>query len=148
MWNGLQAVPSETEIVAIQDGARPCTSSDLIRATIDAARATGAAVAAQRAIDTMKEADGDGMIRRTLDRSRLWAVQTPQSFRHEVIVRAMDMVRERGAAVTDDTAACELIGQPVKLVECMTPNPKATSRADVPYLELLLGKRGNRESCP
>jgi len=142
VWNGLQALPPNCEIVAIQDGARPCTSHAVIAATIAAARETGAAVAAQRVTDTIKESDGGTLVAQHIDRSRLWAVQTPQTFRVEVIRRALAAVRERGLLVTDDTAACELIGQPVALVEGREPNPKATSPADLPYLELLL-KRMN-----
>jgi 2-C-methyl-D-erythritol 4-phosphate cytidylyltransferase len=134
----LVALASDAEIVAIQDGARPCTSGALIRATIDAAREFGAAVAAQKVTDTIKETDDGTFIARNVDRSRLWAVQTPQTFRVEVIRRALQTVRERGLLVTDDTAACELIGQRVKLVESPAPNPKATAPADVPYIELLL----------
>jgi len=142
VWNGLQALPPNCEIVAIQDGARPCTSHAVIAATIAAARETGAAVAAQRVTDTIKESDGGTRVAKHIDRARLWAVQTPQTFRVEVIRRALAAVRERGLLVTDDTAACELIGQPVALVEGREPNPKATSPADLPYLELLL-KRMN-----
>ena len=142
VWNGLLAVSADCEIVAIQDGARPCTSLALIEATIAAARETGAAVAAQRVTDTIKESDGGTQVARHVDRARLWAVQTPQTFRVEVIRRALAAVRARGVLVTDDTAACELIGQPVALVESREPNPKATAPADLPYLELLL-KRMN-----
>lgn len=142
VWNGLQALTPETEIVAIQDGARPCTSVELVRATIGAAGEVGAAVAAQRVTDTIKESDGGTLIVRTVDRSRLWSVQTPQTFRVDVIRRALAAVRERGLHVTDDTAACELIGQSVKLVEATTPNPKATAPGDLPYLERVLS--GNR----
>jgi 2-C-methyl-D-erythritol 4-phosphate cytidylyltransferase len=138
VWNGLQAVPAECGIVAIQDGARPCTSRAVIEATIQAAREMGAAVAAQRVTDTIKESDGGTLVARHIDRARLWAVQTPQTFRVEVIRRALAAVRERGLLVTDDTAACELIEQPVQLVEGRDPNPKATSPADLPYLGLLL----------
>ncbi len=138
VWNGLSALAPATEIVAIQDGARPCTGSALIRATIEAAREIGAAVAAQRVTDTIKETDDGTFIARNVDRARLWAVQTPQTFRVEVIRRALQTVRDRGQHVTDDTAACELIGQRVKLVESAAPNPKATAPPDVPYLELLL----------
>jgi 2-C-methyl-D-erythritol 4-phosphate cytidylyltransferase len=98
----------------------------------------GAAVAAQRATDTIKESDGGTRIARHLDRSRLWAVQTPQCFRVEVIRRALAAVKAAGAQVTDDTAACELIGQPVELVESKLPNPKVTAPPDVPFVELLL----------
>ena len=96
VWNGLQAISKEAEIVAIQDGARPCTSDSLIAATIAAAREMGAAVAGQPVTDTIKESADGQLISRTLDRSRLWAVQTPQTFRVEVIRRALAAVRERG----------------------------------------------------
>jgi 2-C-methyl-D-erythritol 4-phosphate cytidylyltransferase len=138
VWNGLQAVSPATEVVVIQDAARPCTTGALISATIQSARETGAAVAAQRVTDTIKESDGGTLVQRTIDRARLWSVQTPQTFRLEVIQRAMNAIRQQGAVVTDDTAACELIGQPVRLVESATPNPKVTSPSDLPFIELLL----------
>jgi 2-C-methyl-D-erythritol 4-phosphate cytidylyltransferase len=138
VWNGLQALAPDTELVAIQDGARPCTPADLIAATLDAARLTGAAVAAQPVSDTIKQSDDGQTIARHLDRSRLWAVQTPQTFRVEIIRKALQAVRDKGLTVTDDTAACELIGQPVRLVECTRPNPKVTVPADLSYIELLL----------
>lgn len=137
VWNGLQAVPAATAIVAIQDGARPCTEEPLIAATIDAARETGAAVAAQRVSDTIKESDDGRLIAGHPDRARLWAVQTPQTFRIEVIRRALARVRELGVQVTDDTAACALIDQPVRLVEGRGPNPKLTTPADVAYFQFL-----------
>jgi 2-C-methyl-D-erythritol 4-phosphate cytidylyltransferase len=65
-------------------------------------------------------------------------VQTPQVFRAEIIRAALSKVIQQGIPVTDDTSACELIGQRVRLVESRTPNPKATSPADLPYIELLL----------
>ncbi len=138
VWSGLAALSSETEIVAIQDAARPCTSERLIGATVDAAREIGAAVAAQPITDTIKESADGKLIERTLDRSRLWAVQTPQTFRVEIIRRALSEVRSRGLAVTDDTAACELIGQPIKLVHLNEPNPKVTRPEDLGYVESLL----------
>jgi 2-C-methyl-D-erythritol 4-phosphate cytidylyltransferase len=138
VWNGLQALSPSSEIVAIQDGARPCTTEALITATIAAARETGAAVAGHPLTDTVKETSDGKIISRTLDRSRLWAVQTPQTFRVEVIRRALSAVREKRLQVTDDTAACELIGQPVQLVASPTPNPKVTVPADLAYVELLL----------
>jgi 2-C-methyl-D-erythritol 4-phosphate cytidylyltransferase len=138
VWNGLEAIASETAIVVIQDGARPCTSQGVIAATLQAARETGAAVSAQAVTDTIKESSDGRMVARTLDRTRLWAVQTPQTFRVEVIRRALAEVRRRGLRVTDDTAACELIGQPVQLVPGTAPNPKVTLPADLPYVTLLL----------
>ena len=138
VWNGLEALAPGTEIVAIQDAARPCTSETVIAATIAAARETGAAVAAQAVTDTIKESHDGKLIERTLDRSQLWAVQTPQTFRVEVIRRALSEVRKKGLLVTDDTAACELIGQPVRLVVSAEPNPKVTRPEDLPCVEALL----------
>jgi 2-C-methyl-D-erythritol 4-phosphate cytidylyltransferase len=138
VWNGLEALPPKTEIVAIQDAARPCTSEALIEATISAARETGAAVAAQAVTDTIKESNDGRTILRTLDRARLWSVQTPQTFRVEVIRRAISAARHQQLVFTDDTAACELISQPVRLVPGTTPNPKITVPGDVPLIEALL----------
>jgi 2-C-methyl-D-erythritol 4-phosphate cytidylyltransferase len=142
VWNGLEALSPDARIVAIQDAARPCTSQSLISATIQAARETGAAVAAQPVTDTIKESSDGKFIQRTVDRSRLWAVQTPQIFQVDVIRRALSEVRRQRLPVTDDTAACELIGQPVQLVHCPDPNPKITRPEDLAYIELLLRNPG------
>jgi 2-C-methyl-D-erythritol 4-phosphate cytidylyltransferase len=138
VWNGLEALPKDATLVAIQDGARPCTSEQIIRDTLAAAREAGAAVAAQKMTDTIKEAGAHNTIARNVDRTHLWSVQTPQAFRVEVIRRALGKVLESGIVVTDDTAACELIGQPVRLVESASPNPKVTTLADLPFVELCL----------
>jgi 2-C-methyl-D-erythritol 4-phosphate cytidylyltransferase len=138
VWNGLEAISTSAKIVAIQDGARPCTTEQLIAATIEAAREVGAAVAGHPVTDTIKETADGKLIARNVDRSKLWAVQTPQTFRVEVIRRALGEVRTRQFHVTDDTGACELIGQPVRLVAGVTPNPKVTTPADFPYVEVLL----------
>ena len=135
VWNGLTALSPEAEIVAIQDAARPCTAAELIRETIAAARETGAAVAGQPIADTIKETEDGKTISRTLDRSKLWSVQTPQTFRVEVIRRAIAAARQKNVLLTDDTAACELIGQPVRLVRSHLPNPKVTVPADLPFIE-------------
>ena len=138
VWNGVAALAPDTRIVAIQDAARPCTTAELIAATIQAARETGAAVAAQPVTDTLKASDDGQTIARTVDRSHLWSVQTPQTFRVEVIRRALAAARARQLKLTDDTAACELIGQPVRLVSSATPNPKVTVPADLPFIASLL----------
>ena len=138
VWNGLEALSRKTEIVAIQDAARPCTTEALIAATIQAARETGAAVAAQPVTDTIKETADGKIISRTVDRSKLWSVQTPQTFRVDVIRRAILFARQKNLILTDDTAACELIGQPVWLVKSASPNPKVTVPGDLAFVESLL----------
>ena len=140
--NGLESLSAKVEIVVIQDGARPCTTDALIAATIESAREIGAAVAAQRVTDTLKESMDGKLINRTVDRTHLWAVQTPQVFRTAIIRSALHAIQEKEIKVTDDTAACELAGHPVSLVESVDPNPKATSPDDIPYIQWLLGKSG------
>ena len=138
VWNGLEALSARSDVVAIHDGARPCTHDAVIEATVKAAREVGAAVAAQAVTDTIKESGDGKWIERTVDRSRLWAVQTPQAFHIDVIRRALEVVRSRGLTVTDDTAACEMIGQKVELVVTAYPNPKVTRPEDLPIIEALL----------
>jgi 2-C-methyl-D-erythritol 4-phosphate cytidylyltransferase len=138
VWNGLEALSPAVEFVAIQDAARPCTTNNLIETTFAVAKDTGAAVAAQRVTDTIKESNDGQRITRHLNRSQLWAMQTPQTFRVEVIRRALAAVREKGLVLTDDTAACELIDQPVTLVESKEPNPKLTYPEDAVVIERLL----------
>ena len=142
VWSGLAALSPDCQVVCIQDGARPCTSFEIITETIVAAREMGAAVAARPVTDTIKESADGRLITRTLDRAKLWSVQTPQTFRVEIIRHAISLARERGLHLTDDTAACELAGHPVRLVAGAAPNPKVTVPDDLPYIELLL-KRGS-----
>ncbi len=142
VWNGLSALAADSEIVAIQDAARPCTTTELIDATIAAARETGAAVAAQPVTDTIKETADGQVISRTVDRSKLWSVQTPQTFRVTTIRHAISTAKAQGLNLTDDTAACEVIGQPVRLVKGSAPNPKVTVPADLPFVESLLRSGG------
>lgn len=144
VWNGLQALSSGSEIVAIHDGARPCVSGELITDVIAAARSFGAAVAAQRVTDTVKESEDGLFITRTVERTKLWSVQTPQAFRADIIRKAIEAARNSGLLFTDDTAACELIDQPVRLVESKQQNPKVTVPADLPLIETLLRKITSR----
>ena len=138
VWNGLQALDNRADLVAIHDGARACVSLELISATVRAAKDYGAAAAAQRVTDTIKESADGITISRTVERSKLWSVQTPQCFRVPLIRRALETARERRLHLTDDTAACELIGQPVVLVESKQANPKVTVAADLPLIASLL----------
>ena len=140
VWNGVNATAAESEIIAIQDGARPCTPLAATQLAVATAREMGAAVLAGRLADTLKRGDGEGQIVGTVDRKNLWAVQTPQVFRREIILAALAKVRDEGLSITDDTAACEALGQAVKLIECDQPNPKATTPADLPYIESLLAE--------
>ena len=138
--NGVSASDELSDVVAIQDGARPCSPLGSVAQAIEAAREMGAAVMAERLADTLKRGDGQAQIAGTVDRENLWSVQTPQVFRREIILAALAKVRADGLSVTDDTAACEALGQAVRLIECDQPNPKATTPADLPFIESLLAE--------
>lgn len=137
VWNGLEAIPEGIDLVAIQDGARPLTSPATIDECLREAASTGAAVTACRVNDTIKTCDAEGYVQKTLDRTSLRAVQTPQCFQLSIIRAAIREAQRRGLKLTDDTAACELIQQPIKLVLTDLPNPKATSPSDIPLLAQL-----------
>ena len=123
------------EYVAVHDGGRPLVSVELIERGLTAVRETGAAVAALPLVDTIKEAGADGLVARTVDRSRLWAVQTPQVFRYEVLMRAH---REVTADVTDDAAMLEALGLPVRVFPGDRRNIKVTTREDLELVRALL----------
>ncbi|MDQ8196897.1 2-C-methyl-D-erythritol 4-phosphate cytidylyltransferase [Pelagicoccus enzymogenes] len=140
VWAGLQAAPGDTEVVLIHDCARPCVTPAAIRESIAKAAQIGAACLARPVTDTIKSADAyDGaFLPTTVDRAKLWAMETPQSFQYSIIKDAYQSVIRSGAQITDDLSAIEDIDQPVAFVDNTRPNPKLTTPADLPYLEYLL----------
>lgn len=137
--NGLEAVNSadSSDIALIHDGARPFITAELIQKMAESAASFGAAVCASPVVDTIKSSSSGEKIDEHLDRSKLWAVQTPQAFQLGVIRNAIDAAHEKGLKLTDDTAACSLIGQQVRLIPWTQPNPKITHPGDLPYFEFL-----------
>jgi len=130
---GLEALGG-CDYVAVHDGARPLVTPELIARGLEAARETGAAAPAIPIADTVKEAGPNGIVLRTLDRSRLWAVQTPQVFRYDLLLRAH---REITADVTDDAAMVEALGEPVRLFEGSRANIKVTTVEDLTLIKAL-----------
>jgi 2-C-methyl-D-erythritol 4-phosphate cytidylyltransferase len=124
--------------VIIHDGARPFLTADLIRDGLDAVQATGAAVAAVPIKDTVKLGGSDMMVSRTLNRQELWAVQTPQIFRFDIIAEAHGQVKED---VTDDASMVEQLGRKVKLYMGSYNNIKITTPEDLALAELIAGKK-------
>ena len=137
---GLAALPPQTEVVLIHDGARPLADVDLFRRCAEAAADTGAVIAAMPVADTLKRVpDADGVIAGTVDRSGLWAAQTPQAFRLDVLRRAL--AANAGADVTDEALLCEAAGIPVRVVPSSSANLKVTHPEDVAVAEALLRAR-------
>jgi 2-C-methyl-D-erythritol 4-phosphate cytidylyltransferase len=137
VMNGLAALPADIEHVFIHDCARPLIQAEQLVALHKIVRREQAVVLAHRVVDTIKEHRDDARLR-TLQRSRLWAMETPQVFSRTLIVRAYARVKARGLRLTDDAQAVETLGHPVALLENPHPNPKLTTPADLAYLEFLL----------
>jgi 2-C-methyl-D-erythritol 4-phosphate cytidylyltransferase len=129
-------------VVLVHDAARPLLTPALIEDCLAAIADGGcdAAIAAAPVTDTVKECDGATVVR-TLDRSRLWAVQTPQAFRREALERALDQDDEIVGAATDDAALVEALGGTVRLVRAPRENLKVTTPFDLRVAELLLRER-------
>ncbi len=137
--NGIEGLKAESgDIILVHDGARPLVTQELIERVIDAARATGAAVPAVPLDDTIKEAEKDRVVR-TLDRSRLFRVQTPQGFALDLLKRALEKAKIDGAEGTDEASLVERLGLPVALVPGDPRNIKITSPLDLTMAEAFLG---------
>jgi len=141
--NGMAALDPETRFVSVHDAARPCITPDLIAETIRTAKRSGSGVAATRVIDTIKFVERGSTVDHTVDRDKLWAVQTPQTFKIDLLRKAYAKVAEKGALITDDAAAMELLGEPVRLVEWPRANPKITTAEDLTIAAALLKIQGN-----
>jgi 2-C-methyl-D-erythritol 4-phosphate cytidylyltransferase len=145
VYNGLKACSSETDIVLIHDGARPFVTEDIIKSVAQDAREYGASTAAVRVKDTIKFEDGHGIAESSLDRSRLWSIQTPQGFRYSVIMEAHEYARENNICATDDTALAELKGYKARLVEGSYYNIKITTPEDMILGEAIAEKIDKEE---
>lgn len=135
--NGLNALSKKVKLVAIQDGARPLISYQVIDRTVRAADTYGAAAPAVPVKDTIKVANG-GVVVATPDRSRLQAVQTPQIFDVDLLRGALKKAKDDGAEITDDCSAVERIGMKVKLVAGDERNIKVTTPMDLKIAEMLM----------
>ena len=120
--------------VAIHDGARPLVTENLIKQGLEAAQETGAAIAAVPVTDTIKMAGDDLIVRETPPRDKLWAVQTPQIFRFNLITEAHHQIK---TVVTDDASMVEQLGHKVKLYMGSYDNVKITTPDDLALAEML-----------
>ncbi len=135
--NGLRAL-RECDVVIVHDGARPFVDQSLIFRALDAVAETGAASAAVPVKDTIKMTGPDMIVNETPDRRTLWAAQTPQAFRSELLRDAHERISED---VTDDASIVEALGVPVKLFPGEYENLKVTTRDDVALAESILSAR-------
>jgi len=141
--NGMDELPPDAKVVAVHDGARPCVTPALISETIKSAKRYGSGVAAVRISDTVKHVERGLTVTRTVDRAKLWAVQTPQTFKVSLLKRAFELVKEQGATVTDESSAVELTSQKVRLVQASVSNVKITTPDDLAMATTLLNLHRN-----
>ena len=134
---GMNALSHWVKLVAVQDGARPLVSWQVIDRTVRAANTYGAAAPGIPVKDTVKEVAG-GLVVTTPDRSRLQAVQTPQVFDFDLLRGALKKAQDEGAAITDDCSAVERLGMKVKIVEGDERNIKVTTPVDLKIAQLFL----------
>ena len=135
--NGLNALSEKVRLAAVQDGARPLVSWELIDRVVRAANSYGAAAPGIAVKDTTKIVQG-GMVTATPDRSTLRAIQTPQVFDFDLLRGALKKAKEDGAQITDDCSAVERLGMKVRIVEGDERNIKVTTPMDLKIAEMLL----------
>ena len=137
---GLAAVSEKMAMVAVHDGARPLITQAVIDRTVRAAHTYSAAAPAIAVKDTVKIVKG-GVVESTPDRSKLFAVQTPQVFDFDMLRGALKYVRTEGIAITDDCSALEAMGMKIKMVEGDEQNIKVTTPMDLKIVRLLWEER-------
>jgi len=142
VWNGLQAVNSDgSEFIVIHDGARPLVTPQLIKACLDLARLHGAASCASQIPDTVKRASIEQMVTESVERTGLWAMQTPQVFSSGLILQAYAALMVKHEMVTDEVSAVQKLGKKIALLKNDDWNLKITFPHDLELAEHVLELR-------
>lgn len=136
----LSFAEGDSGMVVIHDGARPLVTKGLIERVLREAAAKGAAIAAVRVKDTIKEVFGE-KVKKTVERENLWSVQTPQAFRTSILLNALARAREDGFVGTDESSLVERTGISVSVVEGSPENIKITTEEDIFMAECILRRR-------
>lgn len=147
VWNGLQALPPETDIVLVHDGVRPFPPISETREAIRIAQKHGAAILAQPSTDTIKVSpaaheliEAHPLIEQTIERSRVWRAQTPQVFHFSLLLSAYEQIRKQNLVVTDEAQAVELIKNPVYIIPSSSDNIKITTPTDLALAYTFISK--------
>ena len=140
VYNGIKKLNRNCEIVLIHDGARPFVNEYIIKNSIKEAKENNAVVVGVPVKDTIKVVDSDGNIVDTPNRSLLWSVQTPQSFKYEIITKAYEYAYSNDYYGTDDAMLVEHIGYNVKMIQGSYDNIKITTEEDLHFGIQILNK--------
>ena len=141
VFNGLQRISAGADLVAVHDSARPLGTAGEVDRVLEDAMRHGAAVLGVRTKATIKEVGEGNAVARTLDRSRLWEMHTPQVVRPELLRRGYELVQREGLEVTDDVSIVEHLGEPVVVTEGEYTNIKLTTPDDIVIAERILANR-------
>jgi 2-C-methyl-D-erythritol 4-phosphate cytidylyltransferase len=140
---GFSCLDEDVDVVVIHDGARPFVTPALIQASVDAAVASGSAVAAIPESDTLKRVSRERSVIETVDRRNLWRAQTPQAFRRAILQCALAYAAQHNLDATDEASLVESLSWPVRIFPGSVGNFKITSPDDLALAELLLGQHAN-----
>lgn len=148
VYNGLEAAPPGLRLACIHDAARPLVTQEAVRRVLHDAEVHGAAVLGVQSKATVKESEDGEFVLRTVPRSRLWEIQTPQVVRPELLKRGFEKVRAEGIDVTDDASIVEALGEPVKITVGDYSNIKITTPEDMSIAESILQQREHEAPAP
>ena len=138
VFNGFQALDKDTDIVVVHDGVRPFVTVEMILESVDAAKRHGAAIVAVPIGDTLKKVNPGGFVECTVDRERIWKVQTPQAFQYGVLHKAFQKAAADSFHGTDEGSLIERMGGEIKIVSGSELNIKITRREDLVLGESIL----------
>lgn len=139
VYNGLKKVSTHTDFVCIHDSARPCLNAGLITRVCEGAFTFKAAALGVPATNTLKEVDESKRVIKTLDRSKIWEVQTPQVIEKDLLLKGYQILHNQNLEVTDDISIVELMGIQAQMVPSQSSNLKLTTPSDLPLIENLMG---------
>jgi len=141
VYNGLQAISHDSDIVLIHDGARPFVTKEMIVRAVNEIKTCSAVIVAMPVKDTIKTVGEDGFVMNTLDRELLWQVQTPQVFKKDLIIEAHERAKRVSLQATDDSRLVERLGEKVKVIRGSYENIKITTPEDIKIAEEILRSR-------
>lgn len=138
VYNGLRELSPQTDIVVIHDGVRPFVTKEIIKKSIEAAKRYKAIGVAVPVKDTIKVVGDGNIIKQTPNRKELWAMQTPQTFKYDLILKAHEEAQKDNFFGTDDAMLVERLGLPVRIIEGAYENIKITTPEDIIIAETFL----------
>jgi len=141
VYNGLRKTDKDTAVIVVHDGVRPFVTTELLRECVEAARKGESVAAGVPLKDTVKEVDDKGIVRQTLERSRIWAIQTPQAFPAKVLRKAYDASYKKKEYGTDDATLVERMGGKIRVIMGSYDNIKITTPEDLILAEEILKRR-------